>query len=201
MTASISPLPRRYLHDGSSAHSHSYWHPFVSLLCTFLGFIPSISAIGSTPFVSDIAPLAMSTPLSDSSAGVPLGDYTQRPDIAAFSAIRVPGKLPALYPVPKNAEFASCPSKIAANTLEGRMHTTNSAVENVFGPQISYDSEAPAVPRPNPTRNEIFRPVVGSSTPYLGNNVCETLFINHVDPDFDQNVTFAEIAEKMRILL
>jgi len=95
----------------------------------------------------------------------------------------------------KKADFAPCPVKNAANTLEGRMHTTNSAVENVFGSN-SYDFEAPAFPKQNPIRIDIFNPVVGSSTPVLKKNVCDAHAVSPVGPNFDQNVTFAGITEK-----
>ena len=92
----------------------------------------------------------------------------------------------------KKADFAPCPVKNAANTLEGRMHTTNSAVENVFGSN-SYDFEAPAFPKPNQNRINIFNPVVGPPAPVLSQNVCDAPAVSLVGPNFDQNVTFAEI--------
>jgi len=97
----------------------------------------------------------------------------------------------------KNADFAPCPVKNAANTLEGRMHTTISAVENVFRSN-SYDFEAPTFPKQNPIRTNIFNPVVGSPAPVLSQNVCDAPAASPVDPDFDQNVIFAGIFGKIR---
>ena len=186
MTAPRSSVTRRYPHDGSSAHFHSNWLQIAPLLCAFLGF---------TPFLSVIAPLAMSTPLPCSGAGLPLDLYTQQLDIAANSATVVPGEPNCSSMGTKKADFAPCPVKNAANTLEGRMHTTNSAVENVFGSN-SYDFEAPAFPKQNSIRTNIFNPLVGSPAPILSQNVCDAPTVSLVGPNFDQNVTFAGISGK-----
>ena len=187
MTAPVSTSSRRYPHDGSSAHSHSNWLQIAPLLCAFLGF---------TPFLIVIAPLAMSTPLPCSGAGLlPLDLYTQRLDIAEIAATVVPGEPICSSMGTKKADFAPCPVKNAANTLEGRMHTTNSAVENVFGSN-SYDFEAPAFPKQNSIRTNIFNHVVGSPAPVLSQNVCDAPAVSPVGPNFNQNVTFAGISEK-----
>ena len=187
MTAPVSLLSRRYPHDGSSADFHSIWHRIVPLLCAFLGFL--------NPLLTFIAPLAMSTSLPLLAAGSPLDHYTQRLSTAANSATVVPGEPFCSSTGTKNADFSPCPVQNAANTLEGNLQTTISAVENVFGPN-SFDSEAPAVKMPNPNRTNISYPVVGPSTPVLRKNVCDALAVSPVGPNFEQNVTFAGITEK-----